>query len=485
MATVRAQARLGSRLSDFRELALLWIVLVGYLAAYESPEIQNNYWMNLAGPIGIILILSLGSWWQLKREPLSIWMPLFWFRIATATYFGVGAIAPYIANDETLVFIKSLYSFSEQEALKVGLVNIVCIWTVLGVATFFRIPPIAVLGGRIISPQSWTIRFAAIFLMAGGFVRYLIVLPASFGLLDNVPGVIMPLGKSYVVGLFLLVLAGLRGNRAAKVCAIILLPIDLAVGLLTFAKTEVMLTLIVTFLAFLHGRITITRIMLGLTIIFGIYSQLDPIVHYGRAKGWRQFRDAPISLSNRVELLRSYTDQQALPFELANRQTALSRLCYLNAAAMVIRYFDTGEPGWSMANAFIVVIPRFIWPNKPEITSVGKELYTRATQYDGSSISPGLFSEAYWNFGWLGLPILMIPLGVILSLFSRYSIGVMRREAWLHLPAVLLGVSVGVRVDGWYVADIIGASATALVYATLFFFIERHAGQQPANAWRK
>jgi len=139
---------------------------------------------------------------------------------------------------------------------------------------------------------------------------------------------------------------------------------------------------------------------------------------------------------------------------------------------MVVSWHDAGMTGDSLGYALTVMVPRFIWPNKPEITAIGADLYTAATAQTGSSISPGLFAEAYWNFGWLGVPFLMIPLGIILGLFSQYSLYIGETENWLHLPVVFLGVQIGTRVDGTYVADVIGASGIALVCALMLFIIE-------------
>ena len=57
------------------------------------------------------------------------------------------------------------------------------------------------------------------------------------------------------------------------------------------------------------------------------------------------------------------------------------------------------------------------------------------------------------------IPILMVPLGIILAVFSRYSLAMMGQERWLHMPVILLGVWAGFHVDGWYVVDIPSAAA--------------------------
>jgi len=479
-----ATADLSNVLVDGRELILLFALLAGYLMASITFSADEHYSANVIGPLGLMSIMLLGAWWHLQRQPLAIWQPIFWFRVAVAAYYGMGNLAPYIANDTTMLFIRAMYDFSEDEAFKVGMINVACSLCVLGTAWMIPAPSPAVsatappLKSNQSARGATTMLFAAAFLIAGGLVRYFVVLPSTLGLIDTIPGLIMPLAKSYIVGLFLLILVALRGNRTAMAFAAVLVPLDLAIGLLTFAKTEVLLTLIFCYLAFLHHRLTLQRILIGIVLIVGVYSQLDPVIHYGRNEIYRRYAERGAPLRVRLEILEAYTGDLGADAELSERQSFLSRLSYTNAASMVTTWHDIGRPGDSLKNAFIVLIPRAIWPEKPEITAIGKELYLAASSDEGSSISPGLFAESYWNFGWAGIPLLMPVYGLFLVLLSRSALRAMKVENWLYLPAVLLGIQIGARVDGWYVSDVIGAGGTALVLILAVHGLERFFSMQ-------
>jgi hypothetical protein len=471
----------GHSLVDPRELIGLALLFAAYGASLAVTQAEYVQFLNIVGSIALIVILLLGCWWQFVGEPRSLWQPLLWFRLACVAYYGVGALAPYVADDATVQSLWSLYAFSDEEALKVGFINVCCILTVLLAAavlsrqrSLFDWSPAP---NQQRASQSNTLLFAALFLIVGGITRYLIVLPYSLGLTDIVPGLVGPLARSYAVGLFLAVLAGLRGSRIALALALVLIPIDLGVGLLTFAKPEVLITLIFSYLAVLHHKRTLTRALVGAAVILAVYSQLDPIVHFGRSELWRSYGSPEGPLDQRLDILNLYLDGGSKGATEPKTQSALARLSYVNAAAMVVSWRDAGSTGESLGYALTVFVPRFIWPDKPVITSVGTDLYTAATAQIGTSISPGLFAEAYWNLGWLGIPVLMIPLGAILALFSRYSLAMMGHERWLHMPVVLLGVWTGIRVDGWYVADIIGGCGTALVFALAIFAIENFLGR--------
>jgi hypothetical protein len=138
----------------------------------------------------------------------------------------------------------------------------------------------------------------------------------------------------------------------------------------------------------------------------------------------------------------------------------MARFSYVNAASMVVAWHDLGRPGSTLENALAAFVPRLLWPGKPEISAGGKELYTEATGGVGTSISPGLPAEAYWNFGWWGIPLLMLPLGIVLATLAHASTRIMSQERWLYLPVVLMSIQVGTRVDGSYVGDCIGAPVT-------------------------
>lgn len=71
--------------------------------------------------------------------------------------------------------------------------------------------------------------------------------------------------------------------------------------------------------------------------------------------------------------------------------------------------------GESFTLVFFAPIPRTLWPGKPVVRIskfVGEEIYTRA---DDSGIPPGFIAEAYMNFGYVGVVILLFALGAVLS----------------------------------------------------------------------
>jgi hypothetical protein len=144
-------------------------------------------------------------------------------------------------------------------------------------------------------------------------------------------------------------------------------------------------------------------------------------------------------------------------------RNALTRFSYVNVGAYTINRFDSGQPGQTLGDAAAVLVPRLLWPDKPNITRAGGELFTQVYGRRGSQLGVGFFPETYWNLGWPGVLGIMALLGLALAGYSLFSVKVMARKDWIYLPIVLIGVNVGYRVDGFIVADAVGPIGIALV----------------------
>ena len=195
----------------------------------------------------------------------------------------------------------------------------------------------------------------------------------------------------------------------------------------------------------------------------------QPVDHLYRAHGEFHFATKCIALQV-VE--NHFSGRFDTDTDLLAPQASLSRLSYVNAATLVIALHDQGSPGNTLEHLFVVLIPRFLWPDKPLLTLGSMDLYTLATGQEGTSISPGLFAEAYWNFGWLGLPLLMVPMGIMLQALSRLMTGYVAQNRWIFLPAIFLAIQIGTRVDGTYVIDMIGPPALVIVAVWILRRIE-------------
>ncbi|MEY4270210.1 MAG: hypothetical protein RLZZ58_1426, partial [Pseudomonadota bacterium] len=136
---------------------------------------------------------------------------------------------------------------------------------------------------------------------------------------------------------------------------------------------------------------------------------------------------------------------------------------YVNVGTYAMHEYDSGLPGDSFKYTYAILIPRFLWPEKPVLTSVATDLNFSATGSFNSSVSAGISVELYWNFGWVGLFVGALGIGILLYLWSLYTIRVQEVGAWHLFAVVLLGMKVGTRSDGFIVTDIFGPLLLAVL----------------------
>jgi hypothetical protein len=486
---VDASVALASRPSYFDclrpsawELVGLALLLASYLISEQVLGRDIYAATNIVGPLGLMGLLSFGLARMARMNPNAIWTALFWFRLATAVYFGLGCLVPVFANGETRAYMEAFFIFDSEDLAKVNVLTVAS--TFITLATAYVLAPSLVAGSRVGAMasergngarQGNLLLIGIAFLAFGAIIKYFVILPHQFNLTqDTLDGSVGTLAGLVLVGIFFLSAWAFEYSQRWVPLIMAPLLIDIAVGILTFAKSEVMFALIMFFLGMLRRSVTKPRLVIAVTTIVLTYVLVTPITSYGRAElaRTRGAISASASLGERASIIASYFEGGASVAESEQIDWAWVRISYVNAAAYAVHLRDTGMTSQSLATLPAVIIPRFLWPNKPIITQIGVDFNSAATGNDQSASSPGLFAEAYWNFGWLGVGILMIPLGAILSAMSAFALRVLRDESWLFFPIVLLGMKMGLRVDGYFVADIAGAGVIALaVYAVLALLI--------------
>lgn len=459
------------------ELVALAILLFCYFLVYSfaSPDLYKAF--NWVGPISLFIILSRSTYIVARSNPLTIWAPVFWFRLASAIFFGLGAIIPLFVNGQTLSFLSIIYVLDDYMTLKVnylycaGIFSTLLMYYVFTAARGRKIS--RVLEPAIKSEAKRTLLFASVFIVVGMFLRYAIVLPYTLGILTFiVPGALTNLSLIYYVGIYLIVVYAVNFNHRLWYLAAPLIFVDLIVSVGTFAKTQLLLLLIFSFFGLLSRGVTAKKVVIGSIGVLVAFFSFQPLVGYGREAIARSYGSIDgAGMQERLGLIREYA-QGGHTADASGIQWGLLRLSYQNVSGFVVHQYDIGQPGSTFVDAAALFVPRAIWPQKPIITRIGNDLNHQIYGSDRSAIGPGHSSEAYWNFGWLGIFPYMTVLGLILSLFTRASMIIMASKNWLYLPVVFIGVQLGLRVDGFFVPDILGAAWIALVIGGALWMTE-------------
>ncbi len=471
MPAIRRARAAHASLVDIHEFIVLLFLLAVYALADISRDNEIIVAANKTGSCVVILVMLYGCWCNLQQSPAAIWTPLVWFRVATAAYFGLGQLVPYLVNDVALDRIRQAYNFTDSDILKLNFLDDLGIICVLAGASLIGSKARTL--GRIPRPSADPSLFLAVaFLTIGAILRYGLIVPFHLGYWQVIPGFTVALSRAYSAGLLLLLLNGLQRGSAVLIAAIGLTSFDIFISVLLFSKTEVLTTVVFTTLAMWHRSPRLKALAIASLASVAIYMLLGPLVLYGRTVMEERYGeiDAAAPLEERLAIVQDYFSYGRDEFQQpeGNYQVSLTRLSYVNIAGFVVSSRDRGYAGDTMKYALIVFIPRIIWSDKPAIAVIGAELYTAVTGGSGTYISPGLFAEAYWDFGWFGVPLMMVPYGILLGVLSRFAVAVAQKGQWIFLPAVLAGLIPGVRADGTYVGDVLGGgSVTLLVYAVL------------------
>ena len=440
------------------EIVSLVCLTIYYLIVGGTLESDALDVACLIGSAIFATILFASAWRMASMDSKALWLGLFWMRISTAVYFGVGCMGSLFFSEDTREQARSFFWVQPDVQAKTNLV------LTLGVLIFFSacIVWTSVLKGEKFNRDAanggdqllWlcAISFAGL----GYAVKYLIVSPYNFGAFGNIvlPGALITLIYLAPVGLFLLTLWTLRHAPKYAVIPTLLVSTDLVMGVLQFAKSQVILPLIVYILAVLQYKSTPRRLVISAFAVLFIFQIIVPMVTFGRAENQLRYGNiAEGSLEERLEIMQAYfTDGPKAQSDRSDFQGTLARISYGTLAGAAIKLRDSGQPGDSLISIFYFFIPRAIWPNKP-IFDGGARFNEAVTGNSASFSWMGIYAESYWNLGWLGLPIVMIPLSAVYVFLGRIAIKVMNRGKWLHFPAVLMGMLMGLRVDGEVVAD--------------------------------
>jgi hypothetical protein len=443
------------------------LIVLYELAGGTSTSADTTSFLNIAGPLALGAIMAAGALRIARSVSDGVWTALFWFRVGTTVYFCFGGLVPYFGSEATWLFLQADFAFRPDHILKL---NIIIAWSVLCVLATSSVAVVALGRSRPTRGMPGALRsdrtilpMALVFLVVGSAIKYLLIFPNLMGWTSIVvPGAIVQLADSMLIAFYLLTVWSLSQSSAAFAVVIALIVFDMAVGLLMLNKSAVLYPLIVLSLGILRSGISVVRVA-GIVAAFTCsFAVLQPLVAHARAVQAITFGSPTEgSLAQRAQMLQSYFDPSATVVTDEQVQGAIARLSYTNVAAYVIDLYDRNEPGDSLSGALTLLVPRIFWPEKPIFTP-GADLSFMMTGQEGNSVSAGLFAEAYWNFGWLGIPLLMIPHGIILTLLSRFAHRVMASGAWIYMPVLFYGLKMGSRVDGLYINDVIGASAIAV-----------------------
>ena len=114
------------------------LALVAILSAADIWDWRAEDTLNIMAPAWLSLAIGASALKMAIADSRAIWAPLFWFRVATLIYFGLGDIAPLIMNSASLIYAQSTYFFLPADIQKVNLIAAVGVACVLSSNLIFE-----------------------------------------------------------------------------------------------------------------------------------------------------------------------------------------------------------------------------------------------------------------------------------------------------------------------------------------------------------
>jgi hypothetical protein len=445
------------------------IGLAGCVAAYGGvrfgrPEYVD--FMNMTVPLLMGVMLLYAAYRNVLRNHLLVWSPLPYFFGSCALYFGLGPTMYLLGSGDLIWRVNQSYAISPEELIRTNMLNALCISIVLG--TWYAALQVfssvwKVIPDRLIDPRTAMVQLklgAIISLSIGLPIRYLFILPAQLHLTDTtVHGLANQLGNLTQLSIVQLCILAFRCGGIWRLMFYGVALAQLVTSALTFAKIEVLTTLIMLTLGYYAVYPRPRTLIVGFSAILAAYLLLVPLVQYGRAHT-DEFTGGATML-NRFEIVKRYADEG--PDDEGQRvQGWWERLSYAKYQAFAMAEYDASRPGETVELALYVPIPRAIWPDKPRIT-VGRDFHYLLTGFRHSQSAPGIFAEAYWNGGWLLVIIVCTYVGVVFACFTIYSLRRMALQQFFFLPVVFFGIQTGFRPDGWFASAYVGDVLNAIL----------------------
>jgi len=423
---------------------------------------------------GLVLAATMGfaNWKLARTSTAAVWTPLFAFRLAAFVFLGAGPLLPYVLGDETRERILQLYPYTEPELSKVLLIWLVSVTIIITSCRFYSTlelrtnrKPLEMAHGRPVH----TLRLGLIFFLAGLAWSTLVEVPQLLGWFEiTIPGSIaLPFQAAGSVGIFLIALWALERGGVNHFAYLIPLALIVAIGLITFNKTIIIGPLLFISLAILFRGVTVVKVGIVTAILVLTFAVLQPMVAQARfihSQTYGSFHGG--SLTERLSYAVDFVAGERIYDE--RDPNTFARLVYNSPATFVVMRYDLGLPDDSIQNGFVAMVPRIIWPGKPVTTATGRELNELITGRATSQLAATIFADIYWNWGWYGLFVLLIPYGVLLWPATRISHEIVVNRDWIMMPFVMLVFRICLSVDSSFVpAVLVPALASVIAYALL------------------
>ena len=206
----------------------------------------RSAWVSAVG-LSALLLLSANTVFRLIRsDPISIWTPPVLYAAATGLFFGFGPMSLLFGNEATRLYLTTgHYAIDTDDVVRTTLL------TSMGVTTCL-FGMIIAMGSQVRDSRKRMSRrplsvstIAIIFYIGGVALKYGLVLPAQFGIINIVvPGTLVNMASVLYLGLAIMAYLAMQGRKTWRLLFWILWPIHFALTTIEFSKETLVLAVV-------------------------------------------------------------------------------------------------------------------------------------------------------------------------------------------------------------------------------------------------
>lgn len=460
--------------------AMLYLVLSTWAVVADIREIMVLHIISglffVGAGVGFYLLMRLGN-------PLN---PIAWYLIGAGIFFGAGAVVGALNQNI------AIYASQEQlinDILSVNLLNASSVLVVLWVATalFDRMK------GSFSSRETSYDRVGRVLLKYyKGMLSFTLVITLLnyyyFPIPDNLLVRSFMSYGTHAAHAFIMVLSYLwpQLRKEQAWLGLVVFALMLALNLLSYSKMASTLPLVFVVVGVWLRNASPKRIVIGVIVLVTYYVNISDVMTAARASPF--YDPERNTLNERLVLLQKSVDEVffardefhqyqkgADELELAK----YSRFSTLYIQGFLIQQYQHGMPGQSLNDFWAALIPRAFWPDKPNITRFGNELYILYTNQIGqTSLAPSYTGEAFWNYGPAGLIIVSLVLGLEIGWLAHHASLAMMGKDPAYFVIALPGILLAVNMESWIAASYLGGFVTLLVLYFIAKFVLRRMSRK-------
>lgn len=409
--------------------------------------------VNTLAPLSFIAVLVWMTSHVARVSADLVWTGFVWFPIQSALFFGFGPLVEVLGAEATRRYIAgSPFAVTDWELLRANCLSVTGVTLVL-LGFWLHV----VLRGRTwrrgrSQAQSVTLNLqvALAMIAVGAAIKYLIVKPAQWSPQPAIiPGAVVGITAMIDVGMGILAFLGSCGGRFARTMLFVVWPVQFVLCVLSFSKMEVMLACFFPLIGSYAAHARRRRLVVGVLLTSIVFLAAQPFVSYARAAVYdRNGTINQAGYGDRLQILGSYAvgtteGRAAESTEEADPQAWWVRLNYAGVQARAMSFYDRGNGNPALDTAWIYLIPRFIWADKPNLSLSAIDFHrlvtgdVRAESFLGISY----YGDLYWQYGWLGVIVGCPLIGLVFAAMAARSLQSMRSRDFVMMPAVLLALN--------------------------------------------